>query len=135
MVAARQDFAGKVLGGFMLITVLLTAVTCGARAVGDAVNPEGASQRSAAHRVELEAIEAAARLRGEKAAAQRLAERRAAEDRREERLAAQAAADEAALERYAECQIRNRTPGYCSEDWRPTDNIRATNEIARNGQF
>lgn len=135
MAAARQDFAGKLLGGFMLITVLLTAVTCGARAVGDVVNPEGAAQRRAAQQAKLNTIEAEARLRVERTTAERLEEQRVAEDRREERLAAQAAADQAALERYAECQIRNRTPGYCTEDWRPTETIRATNEIARDGQF
>lgn len=135
MAVARHDFAGKVLGGFMLITVLLTAVTCGARAVGDVVNPEGAAQRRAAQQAELDTIEAEARLRVQRANAEGLEKRRVTEDRREERLAAEAAADQAALERYAECQIRNRTPGYCTEDWRPTETIRATNEIARDGQF
>lgn len=135
MAVARQDFAGKVLGGFMLITVLLTAATCGARAVGDVVNPEGAAQRRAAQQAKLNTIEAEARLRVERAAAERLEKRHVAEGRREERLAAEAAADQAALERYAECQIRNRTPGYCTEDWRPTETIKAANEIARDSKF
>lgn len=135
MTGAPQDLAGKVLGGFMLITVLMTVATCGARAIGNAVNPEAAVQRRAAHEAKLEAGRAEARLRVERATAERLAEGRAAEARREKSIAAQAAEDRAALERYAECQIRNRTPGYCTEDWEPTEEIKTMNEIAREGRF
>lgn len=135
MAAAPQDFAGKVLGGFMLIAVLLTVVTCGARAVGDVVNPEGAAQRRAAQQAKLDKIEEEARLRVERAEADRREERRLADAQRADRITAQAAADRAALERYAECQIRNRTPGHCSEDWEPTEEIKSMNEIARDGRF
>jgi len=54
------------------------------------------------------------------------------------RVAAEEARDRAnraALQRYAECQVRNQTPGYCTEDWRPTEDITAMNEIAREGRF
>lgn len=72
----------------------------------------------------------------------RQAEAEAAETQREaDRLQseANAAASEratrAALERHAECQVRNRTPGVCYEDWKPTPEAKAMLEMMRTGRF
>ncbi|WP_426051572.1 hypothetical protein [Brevundimonas sp. SL161] len=49
--------------------------------------------------------------------------------------AANAAASErattAALERYADCTVRNRTPNGCYEDWRPTPEAQAMVDVMR----
>ncbi len=71
----------------------------------------------------------------ENAKALKLAEDRALEAQIKADAVRRDRANRAALERYAECQVRNKTPGYCTEDWRPTDDIRAMKEIATEGRF
>lgn len=98
-------------------------------------DPEAYAQRQAALVAEAEAEASAEEQRKRDAeAAEAAAEVAAAEQAAASRLARDRA-NRAALERYADCQVRNQTPGYCTEDWRPTEDIRAMNEIAREGRF
>lgn len=90
-------------------------------------DPEGYALRQAAAVAEAEAENqrrAAAESKkeaAELAAVEQMEANRQARDR----------ANHAALERYADCQIRNETPGYCAEDWRPTEEIKAMIEATR----
>ncbi len=98
-------------------------------------NPEAYAARQAAVAAEAEAQERRAQQAKlerdweEFEGKEREATRRVATEEARDR------ANRAALERYAECQARNQTPGYCTEDWRPTEDIKAMNEVSRDGRF
>ncbi|MFN4297876.1 MAG: hypothetical protein ACK4FB_13675 [Brevundimonas sp.] len=132
--------AGAGCLGFFALFVFVFAVVPGIYiwVIEPVVNPAGAESRAAAtaardaeERALIDAFNA------ERDAERRLRDMETAEKAEADRqqIAANAeasrAATTAALERYAECTVRNRTPNACHEDWRPTPQARAMVEMMR----
>lgn len=109
--------------------------------IHDFLRPEAAERRIANERAEkaAEAADTEARLAAREIV--RAEERRAEEAKKEAaRLEMQANAESqrrattAALERFAECQVRYRSTS-CPEDWSPTPEAKAMVEMMSTGRF
>lgn len=143
MSADQKSGVGGCLFGGLVIWLGFLAVVGGVTYVGvsihDFLRPEVAERRRADERAEKAAEAAATEARIVARETARAEERRAIGAKREEdrlemeaNAEAQRQATTAALERFAECQVRYRSTN-CPEDWRPTPEAKAMVEMMRTG--